>query len=267
MPAKIITIASGKGGVGKTTTTANVSIALAKRGRSVCCMDMDIGLRNLDVILGLEDRIIYDLVDVVEGRARLRQALIKDKRFPDLALMPAAQRRDKNAVNEKQVVRLCEDLRREFDYVLLDAPAGIEQGYRNAVAPADLVLVVTTPEVSAVRDADRVIGLLRKTRRLEPRLILNRFRSGMVSTGDMLSVRDVVELLGIDLIGLVPEDETVISASNLGEPVSLHARSSSGKEFNRIAARLDDESVPVPSLDGHEKVSLFSRIQHVFRPG
>lgn len=254
MRATIYTIASGKGGVGKTTTTANLAIALAKRGKNVVCMDMDIGLRNLDVVLGLEDRIIYDLVDVVEGRVRLKQALIRDKRFPNLCLMPAAQRRDKSAVNEKQIVRLCEDMRRDFEFILLDAPAGIEQGYRNAVAPADHVLLVTTPEVSAVRDADRVINLLSQANKEPPRLILNRFRKGMARSGDMLEVQDVLDLLGIDLIGLVPEDEAVISGTNLGEPVAEKGRSAAGKAFIRIAQRMLGEKVGIPE---HKSVPNF----------
>lgn len=265
MRATIITIASGKGGVGKTTTTANLSIALAKRGKKVACMDMDIGLRNLDVVLGMEDRIVYDIVDVVEGRAELRQALLRDSRYSNLFLMAAAQRRDKSAVNERQVTKVCEDMRKDFDFILLDAPAGIEQGYRNAVAPADRVLIVTTPEVSAVRDADRVVGLLKKARKEGTRLILNRYRRGMAKGGDMLDVQDVLDLLGVDLIGLVPEDESVISGTNLGEPVAIKARTSAGRAFMRIGQRLLGEKVAIPDFEAAP--NILGKLSQMFHSG
>src|SRR5512146_2991977 len=192
MPGKVITVTSGKGGVGKTTMTANLGAALASRGQKVTCIDGDIGLRNLDVILGLENRIVYDLVDVVEGRCRLRQAMIRDKRLPDLYLIPAAQTRDKSAVSPSDMVRLCDDLRPEFDWILIDSPAGIERGFRNAVAPSDVVIVVTNPEVSAGRDAERIIGLIEAEEKGPARLILNRVNPAMMKRGDMLTADDVL---------------------------------------------------------------------------
>src|SRR5207244_10037370 len=222
MESRVITITAGKGGFGKTTTTANLGTALAMQGKKVAVVDADIGLRNLDVVMGLENRIVYDLVDVVEGRCRLRQALIKDKHFPDLCLLPAAQTRDKDAVSKDDMIALANQLRAEFDYVLFDSPAGIESGFRNAIAGADEVVIVTTPEVSAVRDADRIIGLCEAAEKGSPRLIINRIRPSMVRRGDMLSVDDVLEVLAIDLIGIVPDDESIIVTTNRGAPAAMH---------------------------------------------
>jgi septum site-determining protein MinD len=252
MAGRIITITSGKGGVGKTTTTANLGVALARRGKRVACLDADIGLRNLDVVLGLENRIVYDIVDVVEGRAKLRQALIKDKRLPDLNLLPAAQTRDKTAVSEKNMVTVCDALRHEFDFILIDSPAGIEHGFKTAIAPADQVLIVTTPEVSAVRDADRIIGLSESSGKPTPKLIINRLRPAMVKRGEMLDVNDVLEVLAIELIGIVPEDEMIITSTNKGQPVALDSKSAAGNAFTRIAARLLGDNVPfqVPEAEG-----------------
>src|SRR5678815_4448522 len=216
MPAQVITITSGKGGVGKTTAVANLAVALASDGAKVVCIDGDIGLRNLDVILGLENRIVYDIVDVIEGRCRLKQAMIRDKKLPELYLIPAAQTRDKNAVSSADMLRLIKDLRSMCEYVLIDSPAGIERGFRNAIAPADRVLIVTNPEVSAVRDADRVIGLLEAYQKGPGKLILNRVKPDMVRKGEMLSADDVTDILAIKIIGIVPEDEQVIPASNSG---------------------------------------------------
>ena len=263
MSGTVITITSGKGGVGKTTTTANLGVALARRGKRVACIDADIGLRNLDVVLGLENRIVYDIVDVVEGRARLRQALIRDKRLPDLQMLPAAQTRDKTAVNPQQMLKLADDLKTEFDFVLIDSPAGIEHGFRNAIAPADRVVIVTTPEVSAVRDADRIIGLVEAAEKPKPTLILNRLRPGMVKRGDMLATEDVLEVLAIDLVGIVPEDETIITSTNRGNPVALDGKSQAGQAYGRIAARLLGEDVPFAVFTDTENV--LTRIGKWFR--
>lgn len=251
MGAQVITVTSGKGGVGKTTVTANVGMALALAGKKVVCIDADIGLRNLDVVLGLENRIVYDIVHVVEGRCRTRQALIRDKRVPELYLMPAAQSRDKSAVRPEDMVRICEELRPDFDYILIDSAAGIEEGFRTALAPADLVLLVTNPEVAAVRDADRVIGLVEAMGKPAPKLIVNRLKPDMVRRGDMLDTADVLEILAIELLGVIPEDERVIVSTNRGVPVVLEERSPAGQAFRAIARRLMGENVPIAlSEDG-----------------
>lgn len=250
--SRVITVTSGKGGVGKTTTTANLGTALAMQGARVAVVDADIGLRNLDIVMGLENRIVYDLVDVVEGRARLRQALIRDKRFPDLCLLPAAQTRDKDAVSRDDMIALCNQLRTEFDYTLIDCPAGIEAGFRNAIAGADEVLIVTTPEISAVRDADRIIGLTEAYEKGHPRLILNRIKPRMVNRGDMMSVDDVVQILAIDLIGVVPDDERIVTAANRGEVAVLDTGSQAGHAFGDIARRLKGEDVPFMALEDNQ---------------
>ena len=205
--SEVIVITSGKGGVGKTTTTANVGTGLAKEGKKVVLIDTDIGLRNLDVVMGLENRIVYNLVDVIEGNCRIKQALIKDKRYPTLYLLPSAQTRDKTAVTPEQMEKLTNELKEEFDYILLDCPAGIEQGFKNAIAGADRAIVVTTPEVSAVRDADRIIGLLEANEIGKTELVVNRLRADMVKRGDMMSSDDVVEILAVDLLGVVPDGD------------------------------------------------------------
>ncbi len=246
---RVITITSGKGGVGKTTTTANLGTALALLGKKVVVVDADIGLRNLDVVMGLENRIVYDIVDVVEGRCRIRQALIKDKRFPDLYLLPAAQTRDKSAVNPAQMRLLCDHLKAEFDFVLIDCPAGIEQGFKNAIAGADQAVIVTTPEVSAVRDADRVIGLIEAAQLPPPRLIINRIRPELVRRKEMLSQDDVIDVLRVDLLGIVPDDETVVISTNRGEAAVLDRQSRAGQAYSNIAQRLIGEDVPFLSLD------------------
>jgi len=252
MTARVITITSGKGGVGKTTTTANLGVALASLGNKVVCVDADIGLRNLDVVMGLENRIVYDLVDVIEGRARLRQAMIKDKRLKDeLYLIPAAQTRDKTAVSPSDMVRLCDELRPLVDYILIDSPAGIERGFRNAVAPADQVLIVTNPEVSSVRDADRIIGLIEAEGKGPGYLIINRVKPEMVKRGDMLSPEDIMDILAIDLIGLVPEDDDILVSTNRGAPAAMNPESNrAGRAFMNIAHRLMGETVPFLSIDG-----------------
>lgn len=248
MSARVVTITSGKGGVGKTTVTANLGVALAMRGQRVVAIDADIGLRNLDVMLGLENRIVYDLVDVVEGRCRLRQALVRDKRLQELYLLPAAQTRDKSAVRAEDMVRVCDELRESFDFLLVDSPAGIEQGFRNALAPADEVLIVTNPEVAAVRDADRVIGLIEAEERGPVRLIINRLKPELVRRGEMLDTEAVLELLAIDLIGIIPEDEAVIIAANTGRPVTFADNNPAGRAFHQIARRLMGEEVSFAPL-------------------
>jgi septum site-determining protein MinD len=258
MTATVVTITSGKGGVGKTTTAANISAALAAVGQKVVCIDADIGLRNLDVVLGLENRIVYDLVDIIEGRCRLRQALIRDKRLPELFLIPAAQTRDKSAVSPSDMIRLADELRPEFDWIVIDSPAGIERGFRNAIAPADRVLVVTNPEVSAVRDADRIIGMIEAEEKGPAQLIINRIKPEMVKRNEMLSVEDVLELLAIDLIGLVPEDERVINSTNTGVPIVMDGKNKAGVAFRDIAHRLLGEDISFPNLE--EEKGLFSRL-------
>ena len=264
MSGRVITITSGKGGVGKTTTTANLGVALALQGKRVVCIDADIGLRNLDVVMGLENRIVYDIVDIVEGRARMRQAMIKDKRLPELYLIPAAQTRDKSAVSPDQMRTLCEDLKAENDFVLVDSPAGIEQGFKNAIAGADEVLIVTTPEVSAVRDADRIIGLCEAAEKSTPRLIINRIRPAMVKRGDMLSVEDVLEILAIDLLGIVPDDENIIVTTNRGAPAAMDNHSQAGQAYRNISARLLGNDVPLLVLKDEQ--GLLQRFGRWLKP-
>jgi septum site-determining protein MinD len=247
MSARRIVFTSGKGGVGKTTTTANVGAALAKSGKRVVLVDADIGLRNLDLVLGVEKRIVFDLVEVVEGRCQLRQALIKDKRLENLSILPAAQTRDKTAISEAQMAGVMEQLSALCDYVLIDCPAGIEHGFRNALAGASEAIVVTTPEVSAIRDADRVIGKLHE-RGMPVRLIINRIRPEMVRSGDMLAVDDVTEILAAELLGIVPDDEEVIDTTNKGEPVALVPDSRLAAIYAKIARRLEGELVPFTVL-------------------
>ncbi len=246
----VIVVTSGKGGVGKTTTVANLGAGLAQTGKKVVMIDTDIGLRNLDVVLGLENRIVYDLVDIVEGTCRMQQAMIRDKRFEGLYLIPAAQTRDKMAVNEAQMKKLIGDLEKEFDYVLIDCPAGIEQGFKNAIAGAKSAIVVTVPEVSAVRDADRIIGLLSASGINDCELLVNRLRPELVKRGDMLALDDTLDILGIELIGVVPEDETIIRSSNIGEPIISNDKSIAGKAYRNIAQRILGEKVPILDLDG-----------------
>jgi septum site-determining protein MinD len=254
---EVIVVTSGKGGVGKTTTTANVGTGLAMLGKKVVLIDTDIGLRNLDVVMGLENRIVYNLVDVVEGNCRIRNALIKDKRYTNLYLLPSAQTRDKNSVNPEQMKKLAEELKEEFDYILMDCPAGIEQGFKNAIAGADRAFVVTTPEVSAVRDADRIIGLLEANDMKQVQLIVNRLRMDMIKRGDMMSSDDVSEILAIDLIGIVPDDENIVISSNQGEPL-VGSDSLAGRAYMNICKRIIGEDVPF--IDLNEKTSLFGKL-------
>jgi septum site-determining protein MinD len=263
MSATVITITSGKGGVGKTTATANLGVALAMLSQRVVAIDADIGLRNLDVVMGLENRIVYDLVDAIEGHCRLRQALIRDKRLSELYLLPAAQTRDKTAVSPAQMVELCDQLRPDFDFILVDSPAGIERGYQNAVAPSDRVIIVTTPEVSAVRDADRIVGLVEAEEKGPPILIINRLNPEMVRRGQMLSTEDVVELLAIDLLGIIPEDKEIVISTNQGIPVALDGKSPAGQAFRNIAGRLLGQDIPLMALK--ESTGVLERLTRFMR--
>lgn len=258
--SKAIVITSGKGGVGKTTSTANIGTALALQGKKVCLVDMDIGLRNLDVILGLENRIIYDIVDVVEERAKLHQALIKDKRFNDnLYLLPAAQHADKNAVTEDQMIKIVEELKKDYDMILIDCPAGIEQGFKNSIAAADEAILVTTPEISAIRDADRIIGLLEQTRIGAPKLLINRIRKRMMQDGEVMDVDEITRHLSIDLLGIVFDDDDVVRSSNNGDPIVLNPKNPASQGFRNIARRMLGETVPLMTLK-EEKQSFWKRL-------
>lgn len=257
--SEVIVITSGKGGVGKTTTTANIGTGLAQLGKRVVLIDTDIGLRNLDVVLGLENRIVYNLVDVVEGICRYRQALIKDKNYPNLYLLPSAQIKDKTAVTPMQMIKLVEELKYDFDYVLLDCPAGIEQGFQNAIAAADRALIVTTPEVSAIRDADRIIGLLEANGISNMNLIVNRIRMDMVKRGEMMSIEDVVEILAVDLIGAIPDDENIVISTNQGQPL-VGTDSLAGKAYSNICKRVIGEEVDFLNLNANRFFDKISRV-------
>ena len=260
---EVIVITSGKGGVGKTTTTANLGAALALCGKKVVLVDTDIGLRNLDVVMGLENRIVYDIVDVVEEKCKLRQALIKDKRFEELFLLPAAQTRDKSAVNEQQMKELTDRLKEEFDYIVVDCPAGIEQGFKNAIAGADRAIVVTTAEISSIRDADRIIGLLESAEIKNPELVINRLRPNMVKRGEMMDVEDIVDLLSIELIGVIPDDEYIITQTNKGEPAVSNRKALSGRCYMEIARRILGENIDI-TIPGRDE-GFFSKILNFFR--
>ncbi|WP_438444322.1 septum site-determining protein MinD [Gorillibacterium sp. sgz5001074] len=260
-----IVITSGKGGVGKTTTSANIGTALALQGKKVCMVDTDIGLRNLDVVMGLENRIIYDLVDVADGRCRLPQALIKDKRFEELYLLPAAQTKDKHSVSPEAVRNIVLELKKDFDFVIIDCPAGIEQGYKNAVAGADKAIVVTTPENAAVRDADRIIGLLENDGVRNPKLVINRIRPNMMKKGEMLDIDEVCQVLSIDLLGIVPDDEYVIKAANTGEPTVMNPTSKAAIAYRNIARRILGDTVPLMQLD--DRTGFWIKMKKLFGMG
>jgi len=263
---RVIVVTSGKGGVGKTTTTANIGTGLARLGYKVVLVDTDIGLRNLDILMGLENRIVYNLIDVIEGRCRLQQALVKDKRLPNLSLLPAAQTRDKSALNEEQMVEICKQLRQNADFILLDCPAGIEQGFQTAIAAADEAIVVATPEMSSVRDADRVIGLLEAKNTIDHyRLVLNRVRPALVANNDMMSTEDVMEILSIKLLGQIPEDKDIIISTNRGEPVVNLPDSLSGQAYRNVARRVAGEDVPFMNLD--EPESWIDKLKSFFGSG
>lgn len=260
--SEVIVVTSGKGGVGKTTSAANIGAGLARMNKKVVLVDTDIGLRNLDVVMGLENRIIYNLVDVAEGSCRIRQALIKDRQYPGLFLLPAAQTRDKSAVSPEQMIKLVEGLKESFDYIILDCPAGIEQGFRNAIAAADRAVVVTTPEVSSIRDADRIIGLLESSGIKKIDLIINRIRMEMVKRGEMMSVEDVLDILAVNLIGAIPDEDSVVIASNHGEPV-VGTESLAGQAYLNISRRIDGETVPL--LDLSSGRTLFQKMSSLFK--
>ncbi len=258
-----IVITSGKGGVGKTTTTANIGTALAMMGKKVVVIDADIGLRNLDLLLGLENRIVYNLVDVVEGTCRLKQALIKDKRFDNLFLLPTAQTKDKTAVNPEQMQKLVNGLKEEYDFVIIDCPAGIEHGFENAVAGADKAVIVSTPEVSAVRDADRIIGKLEAKGLEKHELIVNRIKYDMTVKGEMLNIDDMTDILAIKLLGIVPDDEKIVMSTNRGEPAVMDNTSKAGQAYRNIAKRLTGEEVPLLNL-AEENAGFFSAVKRLF---
>ena len=259
---EVIVITSGKGGVGKTTTTANIGAGLSKFDKKVVVIDTDLGLRNLDVVMGLENLIVYNLVDVIEGTCRLKQALIRDKRYENLYLLPSAQTKDKTAISPGQMKKLTSQLKDEFDYILLDCPAGIEKGFQNAIAGADRAIVVTTPEVSAIRDADRIIGLLESNQLKKIDLIINRIRMDMVKRGDMMSVDDVTEILSVPLIGALPDDEQVVIGTNQGEPV-VGLDSKAGKAYLNICKRIMGIEVPFIELENNS--GFFSKLSHLFK--
>jgi septum site-determining protein MinD len=257
MQSVVVTITSGKGGVGKTTCSANIGCALALLQKKVVVIDGDIGLRNLDIVMGLENRIVYDSVDFIEGRCRLRQALIRDKRAPELYLLPTAQTRDKSAVNPEQMMMLCDELRKDFDFIIIDSPAGIEQGFHTCLAPSNRVLIVTNPEVSSVRDADRVIGLVESQEKGPAQLIINRMMLTRVKRQEMLSMEDIIEVLSTEVIGVVPEDEAILMSTNKGMPVALNGKSPAATAFHDVARRLIGDDVP---LHFKQSTSLFQRL-------
>jgi septum site-determining protein MinD len=266
MKSRVLVITSGKGGVGKTTTTANLGTALAMLGQKVVMLDTDIGLRNLDVVMGLENRIVFDIVDVVNGNCKIKQALIKDKRLEGLCLLPAAQTKDKTAITPHQMKNLTNELRKEFDFILVDCPAGIEQGFKNAISGADDAIVVATPEISSVRDADRIIGLLEAAGLSNSKLIINRMRSKMVKRGDMMDIEDILDILSIDLLGVVPEDEAIIVSTNRGEPAVLENTSRAGEAYRRVARRLTGEELPIHALeDSFNLVDRFKKMLKLAR--
>jgi len=260
LAGKTIVITSGKGGVGKTTSSANIGTALAMQGKKVCLIDADIGLRNLDVVMGLENRIVYDIVDVVENNCRLEQAMIRDKRYDGLYLLPAAQTRDKTSVTPFQMKELIDELKEDMDFVVVDSPAGIEQGFKNAIAGADQAIIVTTPEISAVRDADRIIGLLEAEGLRDPEVIINRIRADMVDRGDMMGIDDMIEILAINLIGIVPEDEGIVVSTNKGEPIALNDKAKAGQAYRNIARRIMGEELPMMKLEKDGFITRFKKL-------
>lgn len=259
--SEIYVITSGKGGVGKTTTTANLGMGLAMRGKKVVLVDTDTGLRNLDLLLGLENRIMYDLVDVTEGRVAYKKALVRHKKLENLFLLPTSQVKDKMSVNPEQLVKLCNDLCKDFDYILIDCPAGIEQGFKTAIAAADVALVVTMPEISAVRDADKIIGELGRADKENIKLIVNRIRPQMIESGDMLDMNDINDILSLECIGQVPDDIKVVTSTNKGEPCITMDDSLAGQAYRNIVGRILGENVPFMTFP---KEGFWSKLKHVF---
>lgn len=259
-----IVITSGKGGVGKTTTTANIGTALAAEGKKVVVVDGDTGLRNLDVLMGLENRIVYTIIDVVENRCRTKQALIKDKRFPNLCLLPTAQTKDKNDISTQQMLRLVHELKQDFDYVIIDCPAGIEQGFENAIVGADKAIVVVNPEITSVRDADRVIGKLDAKGLEDHQVIINRLNYEMTKRGEMLDISDIIETLSVKLIGVVPDDRSITISTNKGEPIVLDTEAIAGQAFRNIAKRIMGEEIAIMDLNSANG-GFFSSIKKLFK--
>jgi septum site-determining protein MinD len=266
---RVIVVTSGKGGVGKTTSTANIGAGLARMGFKVVLIDTDIGLRNLDILMGLENRIVYNIVDVVEERCKLAQALVKDKRMPNLCLLPAAQTRDKSALDPDQMRKVVGELQKEHDYILIDSPAGIEQGFQNAVAAATEAIVIATPEMSSVRDADRIIGLLETKEQIKHyKLVLNRVRPDMIKANDMMDVDDVLEILSVKLLGIIPEDQEIIISTNRGEPLVLREGEKiprATQAYRNIASRISGEDVPFLELDA--PAHWMDKVKNLFRFG
>lgn len=258
--SEVIVVTSGKGGVGKTTTTANLGVGFASRGNKVVLIDTDTGLRNLDLLLGLENRIMYDLIDVIEGRVPFKKALVRHKRHESLYLLPTSQTKDKSSVNPDQMKRLCEELIKDFDYVIIDCPAGIEQGFQTAIAAADTAIVVTIPEISAVRDADKIIGELCRAEKDKIKLVVNRIRPQMVKKGDMLTMDDIDEILSIDCVGQIPDDELVVTSTNRGEPVITNPVSKAGQAYKNIVGRLCGENIPFMKIVESTFFDKFKRI-------
>lgn len=259
-----IVITSGKGGVGKTTTTANIGTALAALGNKVVVIDGDTGLRNLDVLMGLENRIVYTIIDVIENRCRLKQALIKDKRYPSLCLLPTAQTKDKDDIRAQDMLNVVKNLKEEFDYILIDCPAGIEQGFENCVIGADKAIVVVNPEITSVRDADRVIGKLDAKGLEDHAVIINRLNYEMTQRGDMLDISDIIETLSIELLGVVPDDKNITVSTNKGEPIVLDENSNSGQAFRNIAKRLTGVDVPLMDLKEPNE-GFFTSLKKLFK--
>lgn len=245
---RVIVLTSGKGGVGKSTSTANLGTALAMLGKKVVLVDADVGLRNLDVIMGLEARVVYTSMDVIDGTCNIEKALVRDRRVKSLNLLAASQKNNKMDILPEQMKKICKELSEDFDYVLIDSPAGIEQGFQNAAVGAEEALIITTPEIAAVRDADRIIGLLQNMNIEKMNLVINRLSPQMVKAGNMMAPQDIIDILSIDLIGVVPEDSDVVVSTNRGLPLAYSHASYAGEAYNRIAQRLEGEDISIPDF-------------------